>query len=154
MYFSFLGSVCLKTFIRGSLKIFGCERLWESKPVTFFRELFCRLSHFSRVSDLLASFDKFLVAEPRTAALPYVRFEWHEVGQSHHRRQVCSFLKAWICLLTCIAVTVCLRKCIAIPSTLEGNSFHVWGPNSVSGNRFLLKIPYVIGLCWLHNDFG
>jgi hypothetical protein len=111
--------------------------------------------HFLRVTDLLVSYDMFLLSEQRTTALSYMRFEWpqkwHTVttgGKS------LSFMETWICLLTCVAVTVCLRKGIAEPSVLEDNCFHVWGPSSISWNSFVLKSSYVIGLSWLHNDSG
>jgi hypothetical protein len=62
--------------------------------------------------------------------------------------------EAWICLLKCVAAHSLSSEGIANPSVLEDNCFHVWGPSSVSGNWFALKSRYVIGLCWLHNDFA
>jgi hypothetical protein len=110
-------------------------------------------SLFLRVTDLLASYDMFLVSEQRTASLSYMQFEWPEMGECHHR-QVPSFLETRICLLTCVAVTIFLRKGIAKPFVLEDDCLHVWGPSSFSGNCFVLKSRYVIVLCWLHNDVG
>jgi hypothetical protein len=100
------------------------------------------------MTDLSSSYDLFLAS-----AVSYIQFEWPG-GECRHGSQVCSFLEAWICLLTCEAVTRSLRKGTATPSVLEDNCFLVWGPSSISGNCFVLKSRYVIGLCWLHNDFG
>lgn len=118
---------------------------WQLNAVTFSVDVIVLFSQFLKDDWFFsASYDMFLISEQRKTALCYIQFEWPEMGQRQHRRQVSRFLGKWIWVFTHVAVSVCLQKGITKLSSLNGNSFHVWGPRSISRKCFVLKSRYML----------
>jgi hypothetical protein len=63
-----------------------------------------------RVTDLLASYDLFLVSGQKTTAVSYIQFEWPEGNKVTTGGKSVVFWRREFSLLTCVAVIVCLGK--------------------------------------------
>jgi hypothetical protein len=103
-------------------------RLWycDSPNLLQYFGGFCPHGHFLRgdFTDLLASYDLFLLFGKKI--LPSLTF----------------------------SLSDCLWKYIRNPELKNVTAFTCGGQNSISGKSFVFMSRYVIGSCWLHNDFG